>query len=334
MPFVSPVDPVAGVDASRWQPLTTVDLRQLPVTRRWKVEFRLLTTLGWVPESPVPPAGPDGTWPVQAVPFRVAAGMTTDLASVPSFLWGVIASYGRQTLPALVHDHLCAVAHAQPGPRRRRTRREADRLFRTMLAASGSGVLRRWLMWSAVRLFGLPAVAVPYAAVALALTLWVLTRVTWASTVALAASALAVLASLWAAVEEVPPADGAGSGVPAGVPPVARGGAPAPSDEPPVGRTHLRVRSVGSLLGAAAVATVPAVPIIVLGAATFLTEFVVGIGERSGPRAPGVVPEAVPPGAPAEAPVRAPAVTTQAPVARIHWQPLAPKEEQLPVARD
>ncbi|WP_168197103.1 DUF1353 domain-containing protein [Agromyces laixinhei] len=37
-----------------------------------------------------------------------AAG--SDLASVPSALWGLIASYGRQSAPALLHDHRSAVA--------------------------------------------------------------------------------------------------------------------------------------------------------------------------------------------------------------------------------
>jgi hypothetical protein len=279
VPFVTPEDPLAGVDAPLWRAITTVDLRQLPVTRRWKVEFELLTTLGWAPDGDTPPE-PGATWDLADVPHRAPSGMTTDLASVPFFLWGVIASYGRQTLPALVHDRLCALAKDERGPRRRRLRREADRLFRTTLAASGSGLLRRWLMWSAVRLFGLPTVAVPYAVAALALTVWALTGVGWAPTVALVAAGVAALACLWAAVEERP-----GGGV------------------------RWRPWSVVSLLGAAAVATIPAVPIVVLGLATVLAELVIGLGERSMPS------------------VRPATAGPEAPVARIEWQPLVSQEE-------
>ena len=43
------------------------------------------------------------------VPMQDAAG-DSDLASVPSVLWGLIASYGRQSAPALLHDHRSVLA--------------------------------------------------------------------------------------------------------------------------------------------------------------------------------------------------------------------------------
>jgi hypothetical protein len=64
----------------------------------------------------------------------------TDLASVPSILWWFVASYGRQTRAALVHDQLIDQIE----------RNDADWVFRRALADSGIGWARRWLAWSAV----------------------------------------------------------------------------------------------------------------------------------------------------------------------------------------
>ncbi|WP_198165819.1 DUF1353 domain-containing protein [Agromyces laixinhei] len=76
-----------------------------------------------------------------------AAG--SDLASVPSALWGLIASYGRQSAPALLHDHRSAVA-AGLGDRRAALaqRRVDDRVFRTALREQGVPVLRTAVMWA------------------------------------------------------------------------------------------------------------------------------------------------------------------------------------------
>src|SRR5216110_1448596 len=64
----------------------------------------------------------------------------TDLASVPSILWWFVASYGRQTRAALVHDELIDQIERQ----------DADWVFRRALGDSGIGWARRWLAWSAV----------------------------------------------------------------------------------------------------------------------------------------------------------------------------------------
>jgi Protein of unknown function (DUF1353) len=64
----------------------------------------------------------------------------TDLASVPWILWWFVASYGRQTRPALVHDQLVDQIN----------RHYADRVFREALEEVGIGWVRRWLAWTAV----------------------------------------------------------------------------------------------------------------------------------------------------------------------------------------
>jgi hypothetical protein len=73
----------------------------------------------------------------------------TDLASVPTALWGFIASYGRQSAPAVLHDEQSLRAD-ELGDRRAAlaARREDDRVFRTALREQGVPRLRALLMWA------------------------------------------------------------------------------------------------------------------------------------------------------------------------------------------
>ncbi len=68
----------------------------------------------------------------------------TDLATVPNLLWGLMASYGKQTLPALLHDMLCDEASdtKKEGDRQRayQDRRFADNLIRHALRSTGGFV--------------------------------------------------------------------------------------------------------------------------------------------------------------------------------------------------
>jgi hypothetical protein len=79
-------------------------------------------------------------------------GGKTDLASVPPFLWWLIASYGNHTRAALLHDAL----YTDPGVTPPVARKTADRLFLTALREPDqkTGAFRHWLMWAAVSLFG------------------------------------------------------------------------------------------------------------------------------------------------------------------------------------
>ncbi|MFE6965567.1 DUF1353 domain-containing protein [Agromyces sp. NPDC057679] len=84
------------------------------------------------------------------VPARgEASAAPTDLASVPTPLWGLIASYGRQSAPAVLHDARSREAAAL-GDRRAALvqRREDDRVFRTALREQGVPRLRARLMWA------------------------------------------------------------------------------------------------------------------------------------------------------------------------------------------
>jgi hypothetical protein len=71
-----------------------------------------------------------------------APNNSTDLASVPFWLWWFVASYGLHTRAALLHDQLVDL--------KRLDRVEADRVFRLALEESKVRWMRRWLMWTAV----------------------------------------------------------------------------------------------------------------------------------------------------------------------------------------
>lgn len=73
----------------------------------------------------------------------------TDLASVPSALWGFIASHGRQSAPAVLHDaHSLAAAALGDRSRALAQRREDDLVFRRALLEQGVPRVRAWLMWA------------------------------------------------------------------------------------------------------------------------------------------------------------------------------------------
>lgn len=240
----------------RWRRCPTVDLRQLAGDGRTR--FEVLEEFGY---TRLPPDGRDATgptWSRAAVEHVVPAGFVTDLASVPSVLWGVIASYGRQTLPAVLHDTLYAAARSQRATRARRLRREADTLFRATLRATGAGPVRQWLMWAGVRTFGSPAVVVPLVVLGVVLLgVGVLALGGWltAPPVALAAVVAALVALLVALVVTS-------------------------VEEGADGRARLRPASLGALLGASALVLVAAAPVVVVIVVTTVVRVVVELGER------------------------------------------------------
>ncbi len=96
---------------------------------------------------------------------------TTDLASVPQLLWGLVASYGRQLAPALMHDYYCELANKrrqQAGGDQKEIdaayadRRATDLRFREALRVEKMAWYRSNVFWAAVtfdryKSFKLPA---------------------------------------------------------------------------------------------------------------------------------------------------------------------------------
>ena len=173
-------------------PKREVVLVQLPPRRRWLVmdtTFRFEDRFAYL--------APDGAVVHVRGPFE------TDLASVPPQLWSVIASYGRQTLAAVMHDRLCEEARAAGADGGGALRRRADRLFRWALEDSRLSGAEAWVMWSAVWFAGTWEFA-RAAALALGAALLGIAWLLWAALLgvgspALVAGAGAVLLAVWAA---------------------------------------------------------------------------------------------------------------------------------------
>ena len=303
MPFIGP----STSDPARWRQVWTVDLRQKMETKPRKIEFKVLSEFGYTSQPPEQAADGSSFWRPAAIEHRVPLHMDTDLATVPSFLWGVVASYGRQTLPAILHDMLCYGSQlpGQPRPFRRKARREADTLFRETLRDSGSGVVRRWLMWAGVRLGGRPLVTAAFALL-LALVLLVLLVGPWRTvlvptTVGVFGLLLLLIAVASRECDRTP------------APP--RGVRHDPS-VPEYGPTRFAFPAFTGLIGALGIAAVAAPLLIPVTVVTLLTRAVLGVGEKR-----------LPPGFTA-APDGASGLVAEGASARIEWAPMQPAADK------
>lgn len=81
-------------------------------------------------------------------------GFRTDLASVPWLFTWLVPRTGAHLPAALLHDGLVGDAEGESSYRSTDghvvARDQADRVFRDALADAGTGVVRRWLVWTAV----------------------------------------------------------------------------------------------------------------------------------------------------------------------------------------
>jgi hypothetical protein len=91
--------------------------------------------------------------PGKRQPHVARAGLDTDLATVPHSLWSVIAPFGQQSLPSIIHDQECHDAKEmvpQRSPAARRARVAIDARFREGLLERGVPRFRAALLWSGV----------------------------------------------------------------------------------------------------------------------------------------------------------------------------------------
>ncbi len=77
--------------------------------------------------------------------FEVCQDFPTDLVSVPNIVSWFIPRAGRYARAAVLHDYLWR----RP---MRINRRQADWRFRLQMEQDGVSLLRRWIMWAAVRM--------------------------------------------------------------------------------------------------------------------------------------------------------------------------------------
>ncbi|MBB5632443.1 hypothetical protein BKA04_000666 [Cryobacterium mesophilum] len=130
-------------------PLRVIELNQAPEDGHY---FQLMRAIGFR-EHPGPEdseTNPTHWAPAHHPSDNPGPGNRTDLASVPWVFWSFIASYGRQSAPAILHDHQSELARAMPTAEALRARRADDRLFRVGLRQQKVPLLRAWLMWTVV----------------------------------------------------------------------------------------------------------------------------------------------------------------------------------------
>lgn len=92
--------------------------------------------------------------------FTAPAGFVTDFATVPSWAQSFVARTGRWDEAAVIHDLCCEdlaryrrqlrAGHLHPR-RPWATARQTDAIFRRIMREYGVGIVRRWLIWTAVR---------------------------------------------------------------------------------------------------------------------------------------------------------------------------------------
>ena len=80
--------------------------------------------------------------------FRVEAGFSTDLASIPQFLQWLIPKIGRHLLPAICHDWIYV------GEVEGMSKKDGDLFFLDFMETTGVAWWRRRLMYRGVRLRG------------------------------------------------------------------------------------------------------------------------------------------------------------------------------------
>jgi hypothetical protein len=82
------------------------------------------------------------------------SGFRTDLTSVPALFTWLVPKTGAHLPAALLHDALVAAPGAPASyvstEGHEVDRVEADRIFRDAMADTGTGVIRRWIVWTAV----------------------------------------------------------------------------------------------------------------------------------------------------------------------------------------
>ena len=85
----------------------------------------------------------------------IHAGLITDMATVPHSLWSIIAPFGQQSLPAILHDQECTTIRTRVPQRskaRLKERRTVDSRFLEALLERGVPRVRAAMMWAGASL--------------------------------------------------------------------------------------------------------------------------------------------------------------------------------------
>lgn len=86
----------------------------------------------------------------------VPRGFLTDGATVPRLLWWLVPPQGRHGMAALVHDYLCEHQTLySKGELIKIERKQADKIFNEAMKVSQVNTVIRWVMYGAVRAWGI-----------------------------------------------------------------------------------------------------------------------------------------------------------------------------------
>lgn len=80
--------------------------------------------------------------------FTIPAGACTDFASVPRALTWLVPKMGAWTKASVLHDQLCNLLERGDD---RVSAVDVDGVFRRVMREAGTPLVRRWLVWTAVR---------------------------------------------------------------------------------------------------------------------------------------------------------------------------------------
>ena len=86
--------------------------------------------------------------------FLVPKGFKTDFASIPRIVNSIVPKNGRHDGAAIVHDYLYREQPRVAPAMNPITRLDSDRIFRRIMKELGVGIIRRNLIYRAVRLGG------------------------------------------------------------------------------------------------------------------------------------------------------------------------------------
>ncbi|MEU1203864.1 DUF1353 domain-containing protein [Nocardia sp. NPDC005825] len=126
------------------QPDLTIMLDRTYNAATRRESFRLLRRIGYEDDAP------DGFGTI-LVPADLEH-WTTDLTSVPAFLTWLVPKTGAHLPAAILHDGLVLNGDEPASYIAERVihRDDADRIFRDAMAKTGTGLIRRWMIWAAV----------------------------------------------------------------------------------------------------------------------------------------------------------------------------------------
>lgn len=84
--------------------------------------------------------------------ITVPEGFESDWASIPQALQLFISKVGKHSKPAILHDYLCVMNHKDKSFI---SRKEADEVFLEAMKIKGVNLVKRYIMYAAVRVYAI-----------------------------------------------------------------------------------------------------------------------------------------------------------------------------------